>query len=133
MSCLTHTAEAMTLNYALETATLRGCDYINECAVCKQVNCNGITQIQFLFETCELGQVSLGCYSGFLEVTHQRSSGVLLLSLFKTELDSIVAILLYAFNLSNNTRTQFDNSALRRPSRDRCKSVDGPELFRLSR
>ena len=88
-----------------------GSDYINECAVSKQLNGDGVTQIQFLFETCELGQVSLGRYSGFLEVSHQRCRGILLLCLLITELDSAVAILLHTFHLSNNTRTYFDNSA----------------------
>ena len=111
VSCLAYAAEAMTLYYALEAATLRGCDDINERAVCEQVNGDSITQVEFLFETGELGQVSLGCYSCLLEVAHERSNGVLLLGIFEAELDSIVAILLYALDLSNNTRTQFDNSA----------------------
>ena len=55
--------------------------------------------------------MALGCNSGFLEMSHEGSRGVLLLCLLKTELKSGIAVLLNALDLSYNARTYFDNSA----------------------
>ena len=111
MSNLTDTTKSMTLHDALETMTLRDSYYIYEAALCKQLNGNSVTQIQVIIKTCELGQVSLWCYTGFLEVSHQGCCGILFLCILETKLDGLITILLDTLNLSNNTRTYFDNSA----------------------
>ena len=111
VSGLTYTAETMTLDNALEAAALGGTDDINEVAAFKHLHGDSVTKVQFLVKTCELGQVSLGCHTGLLEVAERRSRSVLLLLVLKAELDGIVAVTLYALYLSDYTRTQFDNSA----------------------
>ena len=111
VSSLTYTTETMSLNYTLEAFTFRGSDNIYEGSVIKHLYSNSITQIQLCLKFFELGQVSLRCYSSSLKVTHQRFSCVLFLFVLETQLNSFIAILFYSFNLSNNTRTCFDNSA----------------------
>ena len=70
-----------------------------------------VTQLVLSFEILELGQVSLRCYTGFLEVTHLRLCRVLLFLLLETQLYSFIAIFLQSLDLCNHTRTHFDNSA----------------------
>ena len=55
--------------------------------------------------------MALGSYSGFLEVAELGLGEVLLLLSLETKLEGLVAVVLYRFNLSNHTRTYFDNSA----------------------
>ncbi len=111
VSSLTYTTETMTLNYTLEAMSLGSTYYINISNIVEQLNSDRVTEIQLLLKTCELGQVSLGSGTGFLKVTHERSSRILLLSLLETKLNSCIAILLDTLNLRNHTRTSFDNSA----------------------
>ena len=111
VSALAYATKAVTLHYALETMSLGSCNNIHISSVGKEVNGECITQIQLLRKTCELGQVSLGCHTSLGKVTLQRSRYVLLLSVSESKLNGIIAILLYALHLSDNTRTQFDNSA----------------------
>ncbi len=101
----------MTLHYSLEAVTLRYSNYIYIVTSFKHFNGYGVAKVQFLVEACELGQVSLGSHSSLLEVSHQGCRSILLLCLLETELNGIVTILLYTLDLSNHTRTQFDNSA----------------------
>ena len=108
---LSYTAETMALHYALETFTFRCTNYIHVGRIIEQFNRKGITQIQFLLKTCELGQVALGRYSSFLKMSHQRIRRILLLCVHETNLHSSVTIGFYILHLSNHTRTSFDNSA----------------------
>ncbi len=55
--------------------------------------------------------MSLGSHAGLAEVAEFGLGEVLLLLVFKTKLEGLVAVGLYRLNLSNNTRTYFDNSA----------------------
>ena len=111
VSSLTYTTKTMSFYYTLETFTFRSTNNVNKVSVIKHFYSNCITQIQFCFKFFELSQVSLRCYSSFFKVTHQRFSCVLFLFVLETQLNSFIAILFYSFNLSNNTRTCFDNSA----------------------
>ena len=111
VSSLAYTTEAMTLYHTLEATSFRSADYIYISSIFKQINGNSVTQIQFLFKTCELGQVSLGSSTSFLKVSHKRSARVFLLSFLEAELHGCITIFLHTLNLSYYTRTSFDNSA----------------------
>ena len=76
----------------------------------EQIHCDGVAEGVTL-KTFELGQVSLRCYTGFFEVTHFGLCSVLLFLLLEAELQRFVAVGFNCLNLSNNTRTYFDNSA----------------------
>ena len=110
VSGLTYTAEAMTLHNALESLTLRCACYINVSSIVEKFHSDYITEIVFLVIS-ELGQVSLWCCTGFLEVTHHLLCRVLLLLVLEAHLNGSVAIFLDSLYLSYNTRTYFDNSA----------------------
>ena len=111
VSSLAYTTKTMALNYALKTFTLRCTYYIYEACVLQIINSDNITQFVSRLKILELGQVSLGCYTGFLEVTHLRLSCVLLFLINETQLNSLIAIILQSLDLCNYTRTHFDNSA----------------------
>ena len=111
VSSLAYTTETMTFNNTLKTFTFGSSDNINELGTVEQFDCYSVTQIQFSLKFFELGQVFLGCYSSFFEVSHQRLCSVLLLLVLEAQLNSCIAVLFYSFHLSNNTRTCFDNSA----------------------
>ena len=111
VSSLTNAAEAVALNYALEAFTLGGTDNIYERTFLEEVDCESLTQLGKSFERFELGQVSLGSHSCFLEKTGLGLVGVFFRFFLKTYLDSLVAIFLKSFYLSDNAGTNFDNSA----------------------
>jgi len=111
VSSLTYTTKMMSLNDTLETFTFRSSNHVHISNVIEELNSDYITQIEFLFETLELGQVALGCYSSSFKVAHQRLGSMFLFCFLETYLDSCIAIFFYTLNLSNDTRTSFDNSA----------------------
>jgi len=111
VSSLTHTTKTMSFYYTLKTLTLRSTNNVNKASVVKHFYSNGITQIQLCFKFFELSQVSLRCYSCSFKMSHQRFSCMFFLFVLETQLNSCIAIFFYSFNLSNNTRTCFDNSA----------------------
>ncbi len=55
--------------------------------------------------------MALGGYSGFLEVTCLGTGGVLVLLVLESELKGCITVVFDCLNLSNYTRTYFDNSA----------------------
>ena len=113
MSRLTYTAKAVTTNYPLETLTFRSTYYIHIDYILKDVDLDSVAQLVVSRETFELGQVSHWGYSCLFKVTHERLCCMLLSGFLETELKSIVAVMFTCLDLSNHTRTQFDNSAWR--------------------
>jgi hypothetical protein len=111
VSCLADAAETVALYNALETFTLGGADDVDKVILREEVNSNGIAEFVLAVETFELGQVALGCYTGFFEVTEFGFGAVLFFLLLESELEGVVAIGLNGFHLANYTRTYFDNSA----------------------
>ena len=89
-------------------ANLPQTDYI-----LKDVDLDSVAQLVVSRETFELGQVSHWGYSCLFKVTHKRLCCMLLSGFLETELKSIVAVMFTCLDLSNHTRTQFDNSAWR--------------------
>ena len=110
MGLLAHTTETVALHNAGETFTLARTYDVNVWGVVEQLDGYHVSKV-VLFIKCELGQVSLWCCAGLLEVSHQRMARVLLWFLLETHLNCVVAIFLDTFDLSDNTRTYFDNSA----------------------
>ena len=108
---LAYTAETMAFYNTLETFTLAGTDYVNEVCFGEEVDSDGVAQFVFTVKTFELGQVTLGSYTGFLEVTEFGFGAMLFLLLAEAKLEGIVTVGLNGLNLSNYTRTYFDNSA----------------------
>ena len=106
---LTHTAETVALYDTLITFTLRGSGYIHEVIFCEEIDCNSVAQFVFAFKSFELGQVTLGSYSSLLEVTSLGLGCVLLLLILEAQLESIIAVGSDSLDLSNYTRTYFDN------------------------
>ena len=79
---LADTAEAVTLDYTLETLTLRRTDDVYEDRVSVEVDVDHISQIVLrAVETLELGQVALGSDAGLLEVALKGLGRVLFLSI----------------------------------------------------
>ena len=111
VSLLTHTAETVTLNYALETFTFAGTNNIYETTFLEEFYSESISESGDSFERFELGQVSLRSHTGFLEVTGHRLSGVLLFLVDEANLNSLVTVFFKGFDLSDYARTYFDNSA----------------------
>ena len=111
VSSLTYTAESMALNDALETLTLGGTYDVNEVVLVEKVYVDHVAELVLVAETLELGQVALGSHTGLLEVTELGLGAVLFLLLLETKLQGIVAVGLNCLDLSNHTRTYFDNSA----------------------
>ena len=111
VSSLAYTTKTMSLNNALETLTFGCSGNVYEVSAIEQFYGHCVTEIQFGLKFFELSQVFLGCYSGFLEVTHQRLGSMLFLLVLETQLNGSIAIFFYGLHLSNNTRTCFDNSA----------------------
>ena len=111
VSSLAYTTETVALYHTLKPLTLRGTYNVNKSCVIEQFYSNSVTQIQLCFKFFELSQVSLRCYSCSFKMSHQRFSCMFFLFVLETQLNSCIAIFFYSFNLSNNTRTCFDNSA----------------------
>ena len=111
MRRLTYTTKTMTLHNALEALTLRGSYNVHIISAVEHLYGQRVTEIEFLFETTELGQVTLGGNTSLLEVTEQRSRSILLLCLLETYLNGSVTILLNALDLGYHARTYFDYSA----------------------
>ena len=108
---LAYTTEAVTLNDALVALTFADAYYVNEIALVEQFGGDGVSGAVLSFETLELGQVSLGCYTGFLEVTQFGGGKVFFLLIAEAELYGIIAVLSHSLDLCNHARTYFDNSA----------------------
>ena len=108
---LTYTAKTVALYNALEAVSLAGADDVDERSVGEHLYREGVAQIQLLFKSGELGQVTLGLYAGLLEVSQQGSVSMLLGCFLEAELNGLVAILLNTLQLSNDAGTQFNNSA----------------------
>ncbi len=91
---LTDTAEAVTLDYTLESLTLGGTDDVDEYRPFEEIHVDHITQIILAaIEPLELGQVSLGSNASLLEVTLKRLGRVLFLSINEPKLKCFIAIL----------------------------------------
>ncbi len=108
---LTHTAEAVAFDYALESFTFGGADYVDESAFGEQVHRQGATQFGQCLKAFELGQVALRSYSGFLEVSGFGACGVLLFFLLEAYLHGLIAVFLNRLDLSNYAGPYFDHSA----------------------
>ena len=102
----------MAFYHALETFTL-GCTHdIHESVRFEQhVDSQLVAHFQALFKVFELNQVSLRGYSGLLEMSGFRLVRVLFSFFLKAQLNSRIAVRFYGLDLSNHTRTCFDNSA----------------------
>ena len=111
MSALTHAAETVALHYALEAFALACAYNIDKVAFFENVDSKGAAQSGHSGIRIELSQVALRGYSCLLEVTGLGAGGVLFFLLLEAYLHSLVAIGLYSLDLSNHTRTYFDNSA----------------------
>jgi len=111
MSALSDTAETVALDNTLETFTLAHAGNIDELGVIEELHRDSLTSLVLTFKTFELGQVSLWLDSGLLEVTSLGLGGVLVLLLDEADLKSLITISLNGLDLSNDTRTYFDNSA----------------------
>ena len=111
VSSLTYSTKSMSFNYTLEAFTFRSTNNVNISRIIEQLHCNSVSQIQFCFKIFELGQVSLRSYTSFFKVPHQRFGSMLFLFVLETYLNSCIAVFLNTLNLSNYTRTSFDNSA----------------------
>ena len=111
VSLLTHTAETVAFHYALVSFAFGGTYHVNETTFLEEVNGECGTQLGCGVEIFELGQVSLGSYSGFLEVTGLGFCGVLLFLFHEAYLNSLVAVFFKSLDLSNYAGTYFDNSA----------------------
>ena len=111
MSALAYATETVTLNHTLETFTLRGTLNVNEVILAEEIDCDGVTEFVLAVKSFELGQVALGSYSGFLEVTGHRGSGVLVFLFSETKLHGLITVFVSRFNLSNYAGAYFDNSA----------------------
>ena len=111
VSALAYATETVTFHYALIAFTFAGAYNVYEVGFSEEVGGDGVAESVSVTKSFELGQVSLGCYTGLTEVTELGLGEVFLLLVFETKLESLVAVGLYSLNLSNNTRTYFDNSA----------------------
>ena len=108
---LTNATETVAFYDTLEAFAFRYADDIHEVVVLKKVNCDCVAELVLAVKSFELGQVALGSYSGFLEVTGKRRGCVFVLFLDKANLKRIITVGFSGFYLSNYTRTYFDNSA----------------------
>ncbi len=108
---LPYATETMALDNTLETFTFGGTHDVNEIVLVEEVDADNVTELVLAFESFELGQVTLGVDTGFLEVTELGLGAMLLFLVFKTELEGTVAVGLNSLDLGNHTRAYFDNSA----------------------
>ena len=111
MRSLTYASKTMTLDYALKTFSLRCADHIYVGSVIQKIHSEDIAEFILCVEILELGQVSLRCYTRFLEMTGFRLRRMLFFLLLKAQLNCLIAVFLHGFDLRNYTRTYFDNSA----------------------
>ena len=110
VSGLTHSAESVAFYDALEAFTFAGADNVHETTFSEEVYSESVSQCGGIFKL-ELGQVSLRGYTGFFEVAGHRLGSVFLFFVLETQLHSLITIFFDSFNLSNHTRTYFDNGA----------------------
>jgi hypothetical protein len=99
VSRTTNTRKTMTLNNTLETLTFRGTDSIDEVADFENGEINLLTGLKRSFEGFELNQFKLGSYAGFFKVPLKWLAGAFLTLIAITELNGILTILLFCFDL----------------------------------
>jgi len=66
---LSHTAESVTFHHTLESFSLRCANHVHINGVVEKINSDLGAGLIPVSKSLELGQVSLGAYSGFFEVT----------------------------------------------------------------
>ena len=111
MCRLADTAKAVALYDTLITFSFRSGYYVNKRGIVKQLYIHHIAQVELCFKVFELSQVPFGGYAGLCKMSHQGFRGMLFLLILKTELNSCITVLFNRLQLSNHTRTCFDNSA----------------------
>ena len=108
---LSDTAESVATYDALEAFTFRCSDDVYILGTFEKVYRDNVAGFVSLFKSFELGQVSLGGYSGFFEVSHFGLGGMFLFLFDETHLYGLIAVSFNRFYLSNYAGTYFDNSA----------------------
>ena len=108
---LSDTAESVATYDAFEAFTFRGSDDIYIVGSFEKVDRDDVAGFVSLIKSFELGQVSLGGYSGFFEVAHFGLGGVFLFLIEETHLYGFVSVSFNRLYLSNYAGTYFDNSA----------------------
>ena len=111
MRGLTYTTKTVAFHDSLEAFPFGCTYYINIRCVIQKIHSEDVAELVLSIKILELGQVSLRCYTRFLEMTGFRLRRMLFFLLLKAQLNCLVAVFLCGFNLRNHTRTYFDNSA----------------------
>ena len=111
MRTLAYATKTMTFNNSLKAFPFGCAYYINIRCVIQKIHSKDVAEFILSIKILELGQVSLWCYTRFFEMTSFRLRRVLFFFLLKAQLNCLIAVILYGFDLRNHTRTYFDNSA----------------------
>ena len=110
----TYSGESVTLNYALESLTLRSTDNIDKCNALSEDVCNSqlVAEIKLPCEVrLKLNELAHRVGSCLFEVPLKRRAGVLFCGFVIGKLYSGITIFLYCTELRNNARTSLDNGA----------------------
>ena len=110
----TYSGESVTLNYALESLTLRSTDNIDKCNALSEDVCNSqlVAEIKLPCEVrLKLNELAHRVGSCLFEVPLKRRAGVLFCGFVIGKLHCGVSIFLHGTDLRDNARTSLDDGA----------------------